>query len=500
MKNAEIFEALNQLERRFPVRAWRSSDIDLWPTYRIRLYLNALETILRQEPAQVRSAGPREALARVGRAMLRVSHAALRDRRANARVDPGTDAVFFSDGVSFVRVGDTWFDRVVDPVAEALERYGHRSLKLTPLDHLHTPRYMPSRFIQPAIDRIKVTATYRRVPADLPDFEKLQAAARDLLGNMAPSLQWLQVQAARLHGLAGWFGRVFDRAGATHAFVNTYYSLEGQSFVQAARRRGIRSIDLQHGIQGPHHVAYAHWANLPAAGYSTLPDEFWVWSAAEAETIETWRSGCMRHVPRITGNFWQERWFDDSDPVVARYLAQARELRDSRPQVLVCGTWGVPDEEITKLIEAAKLCGSSVRWWWRLHPVLADQVDAFARRLESHGLDGSQVRQATDLPLFALLRATDINVAHSSTVIGEAAQLGVPSVVTSDYGAELHGELIQRGLALLATDETSIADAIRKLAGRERSPQAGLRDHRGLLRAVLEASFATPGAAMERQA
>jgi hypothetical protein len=428
-----------------------------------------------------------------------VPYAALRDWRRNASVRSGTTAVLFSDGVSFVQLGDTWFDRVMDPVMQALEARGHRSLKLTPLSEVHIPRYMPSRFIQPAIDRMKVTATYRRVEMEIPEFTQFHEAARELFGDIAPSLGWLQVQAARLHALAKWFGRMFGRSGASHAFVNTYYSLEGLAFIQAARRRGLLSVDLQHGIQGPHHVAYARWLSPPACGYSTLPDEFWVWGAEEASAIDAWRSGCTTHVPRISGNFWLQRWRDDSDPLVARYLEQARGLRGYQPQVLVCVAWGVPDEETVKLIEAAKLCGPSIAWWWRLHPVIASQSGEFAQRLERHGLDGSQVRQATDLPLFALLRAADLTLTYLSTVIREAAELGIPSVVTSDYGAEMHSDLVRRGVVLHANDASAIATAIISLAARERSVSEPATVDRQSLQALVDTTFSAALPSARRQ-
>jgi hypothetical protein len=468
--SADVFDAINALEQRFPVNAWRAGDIDLWPAYRLRLHANSMGSVLANDVVQRPAQRLHALMERASRALWRVPMAGLRDRKGNASVCPGTFAVFFSDGVSFVRLGEAWFDRVMDPVIEVLEGRGHRSLKLTPLAEAHVPRVWPSRFVQPAIDRVKLLASPRRVDTVVAEFAAFHGSVRALFGDAALSLDWLQLQAARLDALAKWFGRLLERSGASHVFVNTYYSLEGLALVQAARRLGLRSIDLQHGIQGPHHIAYARWSSLPRRGYSTLPDEFWVWGAEEASTIEAWRSGCATHAPRVTGNFWLQRWLDGTDPVVAQYLAQARELRaaPATAQALVCLTWGVPEEETTKLIEAAKLCGPSVSWWWRLHPVYASRSAEFARRLEKQGLDGSQVRKATELPLYALLRTADITVAHSSTVIQEAATLGVPSVVTSDYGAELHGHLIQRGSALRAIDARAIADAVMTLSARRR--------------------------------
>lgn len=461
--SAEVFDAINALERRFPVALWRADDIALWPSYRFRLYGDAINRTLQNSPITSKTSRFTAIVNRAARALFRVPLAGWRDRRNNAEIEPGMNAVFFSDGVSFARMGDRWFDRVMDPLMLGLEQRGYRSLKLTPLSDAHIPRYVSSRFVQPTLDRIKLTASPRDVSLTLPQFEAFFAAADELFGGIARSASWLRLQAARLQALATWFGEVLRQTGCSHAFVNTYYSLEGQAFVLAARRLRLRSIDVQHGIQGPHHVAYGRWSMFPVEGYSTLPDEFWVWGHDEAATINSWRGQCATHLPRITGNFWLQRWRNERDPIVARYVEEARKLRSvdsNKTHVLVCLTWGVPEGETTKLLDAAKLCGPSTIFWWRLHPVFAHRSAEFARVVASHGLDSSQVEQATNLPLFALLRAADVTLAHSSTTIREAAEFGVPSIVTSDYGAELHADLVQRGFVIHATEPRSIADGV----------------------------------------
>jgi predicted glycosyltransferase len=120
--------------------------------------------------------------------------------------------------------------------------------------------------------------------------------------------------------------------------------------------------------------------------------------------------------------------------------------------------------------------------------VEASKRAQFVARLQQQGLDGGQVSVTTDLPLFAVVQSADVVVAHSSTVIQEAAQFGVPSVVTSDYGAEFHADLVRKGQALKATTPTTIAQAVQSLAGRPRlaSPLAA-RD--GLLQAAVDELF-----------
>lgn len=479
---AEVLDAINDLERRFPVQSWRAGDIDLWPTYRTRLFMNVTLALLAQAPPRALHARLVTLVARGSRAIWKVPLASLRDRPMNASPQPGAKAVFLSDGLSFTRLDGYWYDRIVDPLLLGLRARGDRVLKLTPLPDVHVPRAVPSMLIQPTVDRIKLLAGLHRVEATLPHFEAFLGAARGEFGAHAPGIDWLRLQAKRLDALAGWFSRLLARTGATHALVNNYYSLEGSAFVLAARRESMISIDLQHGLQGEQHCAYGRWLNVPKAGYTTLPDEFWVWGSAESSAIDAWRAGCLRHVPRVTGNLWRDRWLDDSDPSTIRYLELARGLRTKgTAQVLVNLSWGLADEETEKIIRAAQITDPSIAWWWRLHPVDAHRHGEFAARLRRLGLTDRHVAAVTELPLFALLRAADLTISHSSTALQEAALFGVPSVISSDYGAELHADLLQRGIATKATTDSAIAAAVGALVGRPRPPAPAVAPSRRAL-------------------
>lgn len=496
--SSDVLAAINELEHRHPVQHWRAGDIDLWPPYRIRLYMNVTLAMLSQDPPP----GPLLRRARLAQRLLRAAWRprahGWRDRRMQADANRPAQAVCLSDGTSFALLDGCWHDRVMDPLVSALAQRGRRALKLTPGSESHVPRALPSLFVQPTIDSLMVQGGRHAVPVHLPGFDAFatDAAARFTCPGHVPTRAWLVQSAGRIDLIANAFARMIDRAGATQAFVNTYYAIEGFAFVQGARRSGARSADLQHGLQGPHHGAYGAWAAVPPQGYSTLPDEFWVWSNDEAQAIDAWRTGCSCHAPRIIGNLWQQRWLGGGDPIVERYVALAREARRvDVPQALVSLSWGLADEETDKIIRAAKRCGDRVGWWWRLHPLQAHLWRDFARRLVQAGLDASGVQQATELPLHALLRAADVTLAHSSTVVQEAALFGVPSVVTSDYGAELHAKLLAGGQALLATSDAAIADAVQRLLQHGPvAPSTAAADD-GLERA-LDAWEATPARAV----
>lgn len=498
--SSQVLDLLNDIETRFPVSAWRTGRIDLWPAYRLRLYAHAMdESVLKGGPTQA-GGKLRQIVDRAARATWRVPMAALRDFRMNVRPRAGTAALFFSDGVSFVNLGGRWYDRVVEPVAQAFLRRGLESFRLTPLAEAHVPRYAPSQFVQPAIDWIKLRARGRSLELSVPEFAAVQAYAEERGGPIAPSLDWLRIQAGRLDALTRWFSDILHRCGARWAFANTYYSLEGLSLMQAARQLGVRSADLQHGIQGPHHVAYARWQAVPESGYSNLPDEFWVWGSDEATTIEAWNHGRGIHVPRVTGNYWMDRWCDPSDAEAARYVATARAMRTAPAggkQLLVCGTWGVDEAETDRLIDAVKLLDPSIGIWWRLHPVQARRHAEFDRRLRRHGVNVRWLREVTDAPLYSVLQAADVVLAHSSTVLTEAGHFGVPSVVTSAYGAELHGNLVETGMIKFARETEAIAAAIRGQLVAGVKGAAVRSASRGGLQQLIDAAIDAAGAARE---
>jgi hypothetical protein len=68
---------------------------------------------------------------------------------------------------------------------------------------------------------------------------------------------------------------------------------------------------------------------------------------------------------------------------------------------------------------------------------------------------------AHELPLYALLRRADLHVTQVSTVVIEAQQFGVPSVMTAPSAAELFPEQLATGWMLLAETGEEILEGVR---------------------------------------
>ena len=483
-------QALNELldiERRYDIAQWRIDGVHVWPLVRVWLFTDTMNRELLQDEAPSSAAQFRIRARRLIQARWRVASASWQDRRANAQLDCAVEAVFYSDGVNFVRVGGLWYDKLFDPIIGWLRRHGGKHLMLTPMEQAYHPRASASRFVQPRLDAIKLLASLKSGVAgevNLPGFDAAMA------GRSMTRPRLLRLW-NRLLALSEYFGSVLKRARPARAFVNTYYSIEGMAFVLACRRCGVPVADVQHGIQGDYHAAYGQWLNIPAAGYDLLPDEFWVWGDDERRAIDCWRPrGSRIHAPVVAGNAWLELWRGAPEPFVALALHQAHLLRrvGARCCVLVTLQWGLQEEETLNLLRAIGKTPADFQWWLRLHPLVAQERGPLRAMVKRCGLSGVEIDGPTDLPLHALLRVADVHVTHGSSAVIEAAEFGVPSVVCSDYGVEYFAAQIAAGLAVPARSDQEIATAVEALAARGRGQIRSRRDG-GTLEAALAQAF-----------
>lgn len=472
--SSEFMAALAQIEAQFPVLDWRVGDVPIWPLARIRWMFS--EWAAHYANAGTGSSPRLRAVDRLARLVTRPL-AALRAANSDASaIDRGPvrrDLLFLSDGVSFAKLGDRWVEKFCDPLISIAARHGLTTALWTPSYALRVPRLTPSRFIQPALDRANVVGALRASAgaesADLPGHAGVASLLRSrgfASGPLEPSK--LASDGGRLRALANLYRRRLDRVRPRMAFIVGFYGVEGMAYVLACRESGIPVVDLQHGVEGEMHPAYAAWPQPKGSSHALLPDRFWVWSQWERGVIERWSAG-TRHSALVGGNPWMSVWQDGADwPGVTALREQAQALRDragERIRVLVTLQYGLdPSEQIEPLARLLRARDSRLAIWVRLHPAMLERREEIRSILGAAG--ECELDEPTDLALQSILPLAQVHLTHSSSAVIEAAQFGVRSVVTSRYGAELFGPLSQAGWIRVETGAPStLADVLVSLAG-----------------------------------
>ncbi len=456
--SSDMMAALAGIETTFPVLEWRVAGIVLWPLLRLRwMFAEWASHYTGADAGAVRGIGAWRRLEQLVRGLASARRADRNDAPAHDGGSARRDLVFLSDGLSFARLGERWVERFCDPILAHAKERGLSCAMWTPTHHYYQPRFTPSLFIQPAIDRANAIGALRGHLGSGDIHLPARAQVADWLrkrGFGAGSFDVTKIlsDAMRIRSIAAMYRNMLTLVRPRLAFIVSFYGVEGMAFVLACRACGIPVVDIQHGVQGDLHPAYAAWP-APAMGgtHALLPDRFWVWSSWERDVIARWAAG-TGHSAVIGGNPWLDVWQDGSawrEAGAAMEAARALRLRANRRQVvLVTLQYGLDArEQLEPLASLLREAGDRFAFWVRLHPLMLDRRESIRAHLAPAGR--CELDAPTDLPLPSLLPCVDVHLTHSSSTAIEAAQFGVRSVLSSPYGIEVFGPLIASKMAHL---------------------------------------------------
>jgi hypothetical protein len=232
-------------------------------------------------------------------------------------------------------------------------------------------------------------------------------------------------------------------------FVGFDYHL---ALICAAKSLGIKTVDLQHGVQSGWSPVYSHWQAVPHDGYSMLPDVFWVWGDYDARKIrDTFGSEPdICGIKALVGGFpWLDRQqilMDEDVPEKLQKLAMNIPTQQNSE---------APTDQVNKKLGLLTLQDQTVfpKLFAEIIKKTSDKMDWIVKRHPKHrNINLSSVKQNAlygtaidDVSFLTLIRATDIHLTECSTAVIEADYLGVPSVVTGEQGLLNYQDFINDG-------------------------------------------------------
>lgn len=218
-------------------------------------------------------------------------------------------------------------------------------------------------------------------------------------------------------------------------FCRCYYIPAYLPMILACKILGITVIDVQHGMNGFHHLGYSRIKGCEK-NTPLLPDVFWVWSEMAKSMIE--KNSMVGDVSTIVcgGN----PVFSECNPVKKK----TKLLYSHQP--LSKGV-RIPLEEIKK---ASELSGSDVVV--RPHPLHLDEARSVMEMLKSGGVS-ARLEDPRTVTINDSLAESFFHVTHYSTCALDALNQGVPSFYVSDHIGDVEKEF-RTGL-LFRIDEVS---------------------------------------------
>ncbi|SAI28484.1 Uncharacterised protein [Bordetella trematum] len=210
-----------------------------------------------------------------------------------------------------------------------------------------------------------------------------------------------------------------------------YYAL-----VIAAKSLGIKTVDLQHGVQAGWSPVYNNWQALPADGYDLLPDYFWVWGKYDEEKIK--ENFPVSTVRPIIGGF---PWLDRQKQLFSDQVCDAAALERVGKSSIPVGVITLQDQVefpalFSDIITSTK---NKVKWIIRRHP---KHLNVGLNKLDRSVLHG---KFFDNLNFSSLLSVCDIHLTECSTSVIDSDYFGVPSVVTGVQGMLNFKDFIDKG-------------------------------------------------------
>lgn len=462
MEITEVLEIFKYIEQKYNVDEWKINGIHIYPLIRLEnRYLLSLMSLNGSAKVEATSNGYG---LKILKAKPRRIKAQLGDPQGQLKLHQA-DVVFLGNGISFSKLNGSWYQKLCDPIQDALKDEKISCIRLEMSHNFLTPRHNPCKFIQTEVDNViikSIIASKIKAPqfedeqwGDFESFCNDPYVKKKLL--KLPTKELVRKRIAKIEALSSFYQKKLKKINPKIAFIPAYYGDQEISFIIACKRMGITTVDVQHGVQGKYHLGYGSWFKVASKGYTPLPDYFAVWSEQEKEAIQMWSEAVTGHDVVVTGNLFSELWKENNNPIVKKYDDEIAKLKKWKKKQTILLTLSPYTEKEMKLIyEVVKESQLEYNWFIRLHPSMIRNQEEIKNNFKSMGIKHFEIEQSSNLPLYSLLRNIDLHMTVQSSCVIEAADFGVQSIITSDYAAKLYDNWVKNGKAHLIKEKGAI--------------------------------------------
>lgn len=473
MKIENICEVIQKIENQFSTEKWEIDGLRIWPFLRIKNYSFLSFKVANSQLPKTRSIGYFKKIIN-SRCKKSNFFRGVPNRLKKA------DIVFLSSGVSFLKLGDVFYDKLCDPIIDFYKEQNLSTEKFD-LDYLMPfPTHNSTHYIQPAIDNIIIKSILsakfwtpnlkNKVWADYDEFCKDEFVKSHLA--IIPDKSEILIAVARIKALKKFFLRKLKIISPRLAFVVCYYSEVSMAFILACRELGIKTVDVQHGVQGDLHLGYSRWNLKCEQRIDALPDYFWVWSENEKKSIDLWAQNSISHQVIVGGNLFADMWKNENSFDVSNLGEDAIELKKfpNLPTILL--TLSPFTENLMEdTWEVVRKSQEKYNWLIRLHPAMIIDFESIKKSIIQKGILHFEMDKTSSLPLPFILQNVDLHITCQSSCVIDSAGMGVFSIITSSYGESLYTNEINNQDAIVLYYTMDILNEIDKRVYLQQKPQ-----------------------------
>jgi len=240
--------------------------------------------------------------------------------------------------------------------------------------------------------------------------------------------------------------------------LDSFYSTDAMGVTLAAKSIGLKTMDIQHGIQGPWHAGYAKWTNIPENGMQLMPDYFWNYTEKDVQNIES-SLGNFGIKSILGGNSWLEKYKAGEVPVAEEFESDLKDISESDEKYMLITLQNHVPVLPDYFIDALSQWKEPVKLLIRFHPNFKGEKENLIQRLKEINFDNYEMEKTGQLPLYDLLKIVNVHVTGSSTVAIEAGLFGIPNIIIHENGKNYFEDMIKAGKYHYADTEEDLLNA-----------------------------------------
>ncbi|MFC1735595.1 hypothetical protein ACFL1X_05720 [Candidatus Hydrogenedentota bacterium] len=462
MNIEKIREIISDFENAHPVDEYMAYGFRVWPILRVDLGDKLYRFSKSNPPRDFVPSPPPTLRKRFTRIFGRhIFNARDRFLDLTSPVLPEADIIILTYPDRVMEINSQVYNYTVDPLARKLEERG-RHTRIWQLGEPYARRAREPIWISAELERERHRIIRSRVlPEKTPPPDWFNAFAGLTRTHFGRPITWseseYQIRDVVISSLT--FGKWFKRVSNGLLILDCWSNLKSMAATMAAKHLGIPTLDFQHGVNGP---PYFGWKDAPSETYEVFPEMFWTWGQDSTTTLLIANNGSIPPSAIITGgNLWTNMWRQLTDPTLKEEVSRAKGLSARYEKTILITLQGDIDIE-SKLRHAIEQGPSDWLWLIRVHRQTPAQLDVIADSFDSLRHKGVLVREATALPLYALLQASDCHITGYSTCAMEALAFDVPTVLLHPSGPDIYGRFIENGSMCYIDRREDLLPAIMK--------------------------------------
>lgn len=511
MTNKEAVETIVEIERQFDVTALRYKDIKVWPIIRIWLYFHMIDPC--NHPSIDNQPGNADNLLATNlvciiKAPFRIIKNVFKGLLA------GNDNNFLTAELVYIvkapfrivknmayavncwwlhqkqlkfiyqyrnkeilfysrcsdhtdQIDNKFYNRFIDPMIDFIQsKYSYLKLELLPHEIQGTlPRYEHTIFLNTSwhFYRGEITNKFRWFinKKTIKKFSELRKKVFEVTGKIEINEEYFLDQVFQVEQYQKFFRELLTGLKTKVFFFADYTSVIEMGLIWACRKRGIKTVDIQHGTQGDYNGKYSHWTRMSKEGFELLPDFYWSWGEKSRDNIIKWYpAGFRHHLSVVGGNRWLGKWVEDKNFGIDTKQKGFYNYLKTFNKVILVTFQHTLDSTPEYLFQAMHLSPDNWIWLIRRHPLQRESNEQIQAVMRHHDIKNYEVVNASSYPLFALIKHSDCHVTECSSVALEALFFGLPTSIIHPTGRQVFENYINDGVFDYAATSDKILESI----------------------------------------